>query len=173
MHRSKLEESERDKEQTLEMMEDLREELRRVTEDLETLACLVETERLEVETGRFLEDMRRKQLAKRKGKKIVKGGVGGKSGKHKKGKVGFWAWLFGFGGSGDDVITEEELEVMEEDERLRVSLSRLTYLAFMVCGLFLFRCIIVSAHPVDCSVLFPPSASHLHRLDTFSTNKIM
>mmetsp|Transcript_1125 Transcript_1125/g.2533 ORF Transcript_1125/g.2533 Transcript_1125/m.2533 type:complete len:1313 (-) Transcript_1125:57-3995(-) len=130
MHRSKLEESERDKEQTLEMMEDLREELRRVTEDLETLACLVETERLEVETGRFLEDMRRKQLAKRKGKKIVKGGIGGKSGKHKKGKVGFWAWLFGFGGTGEDVITEEELEVMEEDERLRAAqeLARSTLL---------------------------------------------
>ena len=83
----------------------LRVELRSATDELERLACLVETDRLEGENKSFMSDFRNKQVSKR--------------------KKGFWAWLFRL----DAEPTKEELR-MEEEERARAAqeLARTTLL---------------------------------------------
>jgi hypothetical protein len=90
-------------------MKELREELRKVTDELEQLACLVETERFEDEKSKYLENLKKKQQQKRK-------------------KRGFWSWLFGFGP--DDTTRENEYDSMEESERTRAAreLARSTLL---------------------------------------------
>jgi hypothetical protein len=89
------------------ILAELRGELRRVTDELEQLACLVETERFEMEKSEFLKDFKRKQGLKRRKKK------------------GFWAWLFGF-------ESEEKVDdsAEGEQERLRAAqeLARSTLL---------------------------------------------
>ena len=89
-------------------MKELREELRKVTDELEQLACLVETERFEDEKSKYLENLKKKQQQKRK-------------------KRGFWSWLFGFG-SDDDA--ENDYDSMEASERTRAAreLARSTLL---------------------------------------------
>jgi hypothetical protein len=89
-------------------MKELREELRKVTDELEQLACLVETERFEDEKITYLENLKKKQQQKRK-------------------KRGFWSWLFGF--SMNDSV-ENDYESMEESERTRAAreLARSTLL---------------------------------------------
>ena len=83
----------------------LRIELRSATDELERLACLVETDRLEGESKSFMSDFRSKQVSKR--------------------KKGFFAWLFRL----DAEPTREELR-MEEEERARAAqeLARTTLL---------------------------------------------
>lgn len=83
----------------------LRVELRSATDELERLACLVETDRLEGENKSFMSDFRNKQVSKR--------------------KKGFWAWLFRLNAE----PTKEELR-MEEEERARAAqeLARTTLL---------------------------------------------
>lgn len=89
------------------ILAELRGELRRVTDELEQLACLVETERFEMEKSDFLKDFKRKQGLKRRKKR------------------GFWAWLFGFD-------SEEKIDdsTEGEQERLRAAqeLARSTLL---------------------------------------------
>jgi uncharacterized protein YlxW (UPF0749 family) len=89
------------------ILAELRGELRRVTDELEQLACLVETERFEMEKSEFLKDFKRKQGLKRRKKR------------------GFWAWLFGF-------ESEEKVDdsAEGEQERLRAAqeLARSTLL---------------------------------------------
>lgn len=89
------------------IMAELRGELRRVTDELEQLACLVETERFEMEKSEFLKDFKRKQALKRRKKR------------------GFWAWLFGF--DSEDKVDDS---VEGEQERLRAAqeLARSTLL---------------------------------------------
>lgn len=93
------------------VVNELRAELRRVTDELEQLACLVETERFEFEKADFLRELKRKQLAKRRKK-----------------KKGFWSWLFGFDNSNS--VGDRDLEAVEEEERLRAAqeLARSTLL---------------------------------------------
>lgn len=90
-------------------MKELREELRKVTDELEQLACLVETERFEDEKSKYLENLKKKQQQKRK-------------------KRGFWSWLFGFGS--DDDAAENDYDSMEASERTRAAreLARSTLL---------------------------------------------
>lgn len=99
-------EVDKEKEKT---MKELREELRKVTDELEQLACLVETERFEDEKSKYLENLKKKQQQKRK-------------------KRGFWSWLFGFGP--DDTTRENDYDSMEESERTRAAreLARSTLL---------------------------------------------
>ena len=99
-------EGEKEKEKT---MKELREELRKVTDELEQLACLVETERFEDEKSKYLENLKKKQKQSRK-------------------KRGFWSWLFGFGA--DDATRENDYDSMEESERTRAAreLARSTLL---------------------------------------------
>lgn len=89
------------------ILAEIRSELRRVTDELEQLACLVETERFETEKIDFLKDFKRKQGLKRRKKK------------------GFWAWLFGF--DSEDKIDDSS---DGEQERLRAAqeLARSTLL---------------------------------------------
>lgn len=104
--KAKYTEVEKEKEKT---MKELREELRKVTDELEQLACLVETERFEDEKSKYLENLKKKQKQSRK-------------------KRGFWSWLFGFGA--DDAARENEYDSMEESERTRAAreLARSTLL---------------------------------------------
>ncbi|KAL3766429.1 hypothetical protein ACHAWU_007464 [Discostella pseudostelligera] len=105
-----------------EMERELRAELRRATDELERLACLVETERFEEEKMKFMQDLKEKQLAKRMKKKKKKGG--------------FWAWFFGWGGGDgggnnkEDGDGDEALLGTDEEERRRAAreLSRTTLL---------------------------------------------
>ena len=103
---AKFSEVDSEKEKTI---KELREELRRVTDELEQIACLVETERFEDEKSKYLVNLKKKQQQKRK-------------------KRGFWSWLFGFGP--DDATREREYESMEESERTRAAreLARSTLL---------------------------------------------
>ena len=108
-----------------EMERELRTELRRATDELERLACLVETERFEEEKMKFMHDLKEKQLAKRMKKK------------KKKKNSGFWAWFFGWGensshGDVDDDNDDEDIASVgtDEEERRRAAreLSRTTLL---------------------------------------------
>ena len=91
-------------------IQELRAELRKVTDELEKLACLVETDRFEHERTEYLEELHRKQVQKRKKKR------------------GFLSWLFGWDNS-DHKLTKEQ-QVVEEDERHRAAqeLARSTLL---------------------------------------------
>ncbi len=105
-----------------EMEREVRCELRRATDELERLACLVETERFEEEKMKFMQDLKEKQLAKRM-----------KNMKKKKRRGGFWAWFFGWGDGGggiDDGEGEETMLGTDEEERRRAAreLSRTTLL---------------------------------------------
>ena len=96
-----------EKNDNVKILAELRGELRRVTDELEQLACLVETERFEMEKSDFLKDFKRKQEHKRRKKR------------------GFWAWLFGF--ESDDKVDDSS---EGEQERLRAAqeLARSTLL---------------------------------------------
>ena len=89
------------------ILAELRGELRRVTDELEQLACLVETERFEMEKSEVLKGFKKKQEHKRRKKR------------------GFWAWLFGF--ESDDRVDDSS---EGEQERLRAAqeLARSTLL---------------------------------------------
>jgi len=109
-HESSLKDMESDKDEGDKLVNELRAELRKVTSELEKLACLVETERFEGEKSEYLDELHEKQVHKRKKKK----------------KWSFWGWMFGWdsgGGSGGgkdkgtgNVITREQ-QSMEADER--------------------------------------------------------
>ncbi|KAL7521507.1 hypothetical protein ACHAWX_006186 [Stephanocyclus meneghinianus] len=106
-YEEKISSMEDDKSESEKILVELRGELRRVTDELEQLACLVETERFEMEKNEFLRDFKRKQGLKRRKKK------------------GFWAWLFGF-----ESEEREDDSSGEEQERLRAAqeLARSTLL---------------------------------------------
>ncbi|KAL3785968.1 hypothetical protein HJC23_005677 [Cyclotella cryptica] len=106
-YEGKISSMEDEKSESEKILLDLRGELRRVTDELEQLACLVETERFEMEKSEFLRDFKRKQGLKRRKKK------------------GFWAWLFGF-----ESEEREDDTSGEEQERLRAAqeLARSTLL---------------------------------------------
>lgn len=105
------------------IIQELRTELRKVTSELEQLACLVETTRFEDESTTYLHELDKKQRKK-----------GGKSKKHKKKKKSFWAWLFGWdynnNSSSDSshIVDEEDLLPEEERRRAAQELSRTTLL---------------------------------------------
>jgi uncharacterized phage infection (PIP) family protein YhgE len=65
----KISSMEDEKSESEKILVELRGELRRVTDELEQLACLVETERFETEKNEFLRDFKRKQGSKRRKKK--------------------------------------------------------------------------------------------------------
>ena len=81
----------------------LRAELRRATDDLERLACLVETERFEEERARFLDDLDEKRIRERKRKK-------------KKKKRSFWGWFFGWGDSSSSSSSSSSFESDDDYE---------------------------------------------------------
>jgi len=98
------------------IIQELRNELRKVTDELESLACLVETSRFENEKIKYLDDLDKKKK-KRKKKK----------------KKSFWMWLFGFGDGGhdsdEDTITIKGSEQYEEERhRAAQELARTTLL---------------------------------------------
>jgi len=97
------------------IIQELRNELRKVTDELESLACLVETSRFENEKIKYLDDLDKKKK-KRKKKK----------------KKSFWLWLFGFGDSkldDEDTITIKGSEQYEEERhRAAQELARTTLL---------------------------------------------
>ena len=110
----------------------LRSELRRTTDTLERLSCLVENERFEEEKSRFLDELHIKQVRERK--------------KLNSKKRSFWGWLFGWSittndndvdGSGSGgknnqmsiAINADEIS-MDDEERTRAAreLARTTLL---------------------------------------------
>lgn len=96
------------------IIQELRNELRKVTDELESLACLVETSRFENEKTKYLDDLDKKKK------------------KRKKKKKSFWMWLFGFGDSkldDEDAITIKGSEQYEEERhRAAQELARTTLL---------------------------------------------
>ena len=86
--------------------------MRKVTDELEQLACLVETERFENDKTKYLDDLQRKKKKKKK-------------------KKSFWMWLFGFGDNNDDYeYSTKEEQVLQEEEKQRAAqeLARTTLL---------------------------------------------
>ena len=88
----------------------LRAELRRATDDLERLACLVETERFEEERARFLDDLDEKRMRERKRMK------------KKKKKRSFWGWFFGWGDSSSSSSSSDSSDDDYEDGALTSSI---------------------------------------------------
>ncbi|KAL3810659.1 hypothetical protein ACHAXA_001048 [Cyclostephanos tholiformis] len=88
--RRRLEERDDEREGVL---DGLRAELRTAKDDLERLACLVETDRFEEERAKFLDDFdeKRDRERERRKKMMMKK-------KSRGGSRSFWAWFFGWGG---------------------------------------------------------------------------